>query len=434
MKDWTGTPDYYSKMRIVDIIAAKRDGIELQKDDIESLIRRFVDGEATDYQMAAFSMAVLLNGMTPVETAALTKGMLYGSAHLSFDTNKPVVDKHSTGGVGDKTSLVLAPLLAAGGFAVPMISGRGLGLTGGTLDKLESIGGFNTSLTEDQMAASIEHCGCFIAGATPEIVPADHRLYLLRDATATVPSVPLITASILSKKLVEGLNHLVLDVKCGNGAHCKTLDEARELATSLVETATELNLSCNAIISNMDSPLGSAIGNSLEVIESIDVLEGTARNAVRDLAIALADAISDQVESPLIDFGQLLDSGVPLQTFERMVQLQGGSIGQISTAQKIPVQSNSDGYICRIDAEELAKVIPQLGGARSHSSDTIDHSVGVTLNCSIGDHVAAGDVIAFLHANDATTEIITSIQNAVTVSNDPLESTSPLVFEIINPS
>ncbi|MFL2870967.1 MAG: thymidine phosphorylase [Pirellulaceae bacterium] len=421
-------------MRAVDIIAAKRDGTELASEDIEALLKQFVDGTVPDYQMSAFAMAVLLNGMSAVETAALTRGMLYGSVQLTFNTEGPVIDKHSTGGVGDKVSLILAPLLAAAGATIPMISGRGLGLTGGTLDKLESIHGFNTSLSVTQMHDSIASCGCFISGATPDIAPADHQLYLLRDATATVPSVPLITASILSKKLVEGLDHLVLDVKCGSGAHCKSIAEARTLAQSLVDTAAVLGLPCNAVISNMDHPLGTSIGNSLEVLESIEVLKGVTSCNVRRLVLKLAGTINEAVHFTTTEFEQLIEDGNALKSFEHLVETQGGDLNNIHVAPAITVYAPAAGYISGIDANQLARIIPAIGGARATADDKIDHTVGIRLIALIGDKVEKGQPIAELHNHDATVELTSKVAAAFNITSSPLDAPPPIVFETIVPA
>lgn len=424
-------------MRAVDIIAAKRDGTELASEDIEGLIVQFVDGAVTDYQMAAFAMAVLLNGMSATETAALTRGMLYGSVQLKFDTDGPVVDKHSTGGVGDKVSLVLAPLLASAGATVPMISGRGLGLTGGTLDKLESISGFNASLSVDQMYESVAACGCFISGATPDIAPADHQLYLLRDATATVPSVPLITASILSKKLVEGLDHLVLDVKCGSGAHCKSLPEARVLAQSLVDTAVELGLPCNALISNMDNPLGTTIGNSLEVLEALEVLKGNTSCTVRNLVLELANTVNEANRFTDASFAQLLDDGQAFTRFEEVVKQQGGDLESLQVANPITVHAHTEGFISGIDANRLARIIPTIGGARAKADDKIDHEVGIHLIANVGDEVEKGQPIARLHIHDppdTCAELKSAVLTAFTIDSSPMDALPPVVFESVQPS
>ena len=424
-------------MRAVDIIAAKRDGTELASEDIEALIEQFVDGTVTDYQMSAFAMAVLLNGMSSIETAALTRGMLYGSVRLQFDAHGPVIDKHSTGGVGDKVSLVLAPLLASAGAAVPMISGRGLGLTGGTLDKLESITGFNASLSVEQMHNCIASCGCFISGATPNIAPADHQLYLLRDATATVPSVPLITASILSKKLVEGLDHLVLDVKCGTGAHCKTLSEARLLAHSLVDTAAELGLPCNAVISNMDHPLGTTIGNSLEVLEALDVLKGKTSCNVRELVLQLAQSVNEAIQFTTTSFPQLLDEGRALDCFKKLVKQQDGVLEDIQVAEATTIHATTNGYVSGIDANRIARVIPAIGGARATAEDKIDHQVGIRLLANVGDSVENGQPIARLHiheADKASVKLINMVRTAFTIEPSPLDQQPPLVFETVRPT
>ena len=313
------------------IIERKRDGVELKPEEIEALIQGYTIGEVPDYQMAAFAMAVYFRGMTPAETAALTKAMMHSGEVLSFDDEpRPSADKHSTGGVGDKISLILAPLAAAAGLAVPMISGRGLGVTGGTLDKLESIPGFNVQLRVADFKRIVREVGCCMIGQTATLAPADRKLYALRDVTGTVPSIPLITASIMSKKLAEGAATLVFDVKCGRGAFMRTLEDARGLAASLIRTGAALDRRMAALITDMDRPLGASIGNALEVREAIEVLRGSGPQVVRDLTIELVAhmAVLSDVQPTLVHargtLARLLDKGQALDRFARMITAQGG--------------------------------------------------------------------------------------------------------------
>src|SRR5277367_3741875 len=346
-------------MRPVDLIRRKRDGGELSREEVEQLIAAYTLGDVPDYQMSAWLMAVVLRGMSRQETAALTEAMLHSGEILVFsDLAGMKVDKHSTGGVGDKPSLVIAPLVAAGGLIVPMISGRGLGHTGGTLDKLESIPGFNVNLSLSEFRRVLKTCGCAMIGQTSEIAPADRKLYALRDVTGTVESPYLICASIMSKKLAEGIDALVLDVKTGCGAFMKKDEDAEFLAELMVETGERMGTSVIALITNMDQPLGTHVGNSLEVVEVIEVLRGQGPEDLRELCVELAARMfqlggaADTVVQGKALVEQLISSGKALERFRQMVALQGGDVRVIDDPRRLPqasltkeVKSASSGYV-----------------------------------------------------------------------------------------
>jgi len=385
------------------IIIRKRDGHALSDQQIDALIQHFSDGSLPDYQMAALAMAIFLQGMDARETTTLTRSMLESGSTLRWpDDGAIYVDKHSTGGIGDKISLLLAPLLACQGVRVPMISGRGLGPTGGTLDKLESIPGFRTDLSESEIQQVVSDVGCLITGATESLAPADRKLYALRDVTGTVPSVPLITASILSKKLAASLDALVLDVKFGSGAFMKTQEEARLLATSLVNTGTQLGLATSALITDMNQPLGRAVGNLVEVTEVIDVLKGEGPTDVRELTLELAKEVLTKAGQASDDLEDHLSSGRALERFEQMVVAQGGNLEQLpSPAESSELLAVASGHIQSIDSEQLGLVVITLGGGRQMMGDTIDHRVGLEILVRIGDAVEQGEPLAIIYSDDS---------------------------------
>ncbi|MCH2210164.1 MAG: thymidine phosphorylase [Fuerstiella sp.] len=382
----------------VQIIAEKRDGCELSDDVIAAFVRGYSEGQIPDYQMAAFSMAVFHKGMTSSETAALTEAMLASGQRLQWANDGiPRVDKHSTGGIGDKVSLPLVPLLAACGVEVPMVSGRGLGPTGGTLDKLESIPGFRTDLSSDEIRTIVKQTGCVITGASAELAPVDRRLYALRDVTATVPSIPLITASIMSKKLAESPDALVMDVKFGSGAFMKQYDQALSLARSLVQTGQRMNVETTALLTDMNQPLGRLCGNSVEVEESLDVLQGRGPKDVRELTLELAAEllVTAGVCGCNRDAKQLtmrkLDDGSAMERFEMLVSAQGGDLGiRRPTAPAAEVTSEQSGTVSAINGQSLGWSIIAMGGGRQQLSDQIDHSVGIEMLVRVGDTVTSG--------------------------------------------
>ncbi|MGB7342643.1 MAG: thymidine phosphorylase [Pirellulaceae bacterium] len=416
----------------------KRDGKKLSGDEIRFLIQGYCDGSVADYQMAAFAMAVCIQGMTQRETADLTQAMLESGDRLprtqSVGTDatrkRPRIDKHSTGGLGDKVSLVLAPLLAEVGGDVPMISGRGLGLTGGTLDKLESIPGFQSQLTTDQSSKLLRDVGAFIIGASDRLAPADRKLYSLRDVTGTVESVPLITASILSKKLAANLDALVMDVKVGQAAAMKTLPEATELAKSLIQVGRRAGLPVSVIVSDMEQPLGHAVGNALEVIESIKVLEGGGPADVRKLTLELAANLLLHVnlastrETAIDRLEAAIDSGRAMDRFEKMIRGQGGDpTAALTIAPGQPVCSDRDGFLADLDCQAIGSAVVAMGGGRRQVHDRIDPSVGVTVHAKIGDEIAKGQPVLTVHCPATSTgDYVESLAHAFTISSEAVPS------------
>lgn len=405
------------------LIAAKRDGCELTREDLGDLIRGFVTGDVSDSQMSAFAMAVYFRGMTDDETAAITQEMLASGVTMTHPAGAAVVDKHSTGGVGDKTSLILAPLLASCGLRVPMISGRGLGPTGGTLDKLESIPGFRTDLSIDELSAIVSDVGCVITGATADLVPADRKLYALRDVTATVPSIPLITASIMSKKLAESLDALVLDVKFGSGSFMKTRDQATDLARSLVRVGSLSGLTTTALITDMNQPLGRMCGNAVEVAESLEVLSGGGPDDVRELTVALGAellAVTDgrSAEEATQVLNRKLDSGEARKLFEKMVTAQGGHLDHDRpVAPETLVESPKVGCVSAIDTESLGLTIIELGGGRQRPGDIIDHSAGIEVLVRIGETVERGQPLLRVFGHDVSPAINGSLREAFQIGD-----------------
>jgi pyrimidine-nucleoside phosphorylase len=400
--------------RAVDVIRKKRDGLELSPGEIKSLISSYTRNEIPDYQVSAWLMAVVLRGMTRAETAALTDSMLHSGEVLDLSSLAPKkVDKHSTGGVGDKTSLVLAPLVAAAGIAVPMISGRGLGHTGGTLDKLEAIPGFDVNLTVPEFRRVLEICGCAMIGQTAEIAPADRKLYALRDVTGTVESPYLICASIMSKKLAEGIDALVLDVKTGSGAFMKKEEDAAFLAELMVETGEQMGKQVVTLITDMNQPLGNMVGNALEVVEVIEVLRGGGPADLRDLCLELAGwmlhlgGATKTVAEGKQESVKLISSGKALEKFRQMIELQAGDVRVVDDQKRLPqakhtsqLTSGRSGYVTSIQCEQVGTACVILGGGRERKEDSVDPAVGIVLHKKVGDSVNAEEPLATLHFND----------------------------------
>jgi len=393
-------------MRAVDILRKKRDGGELTRDELAAFVRAAADGSWPEYQLSALLMAVCVRGMSPAETAHLTALMAHSGRVLDLsDVPGPKVDKHSTGGVGDKTSLVLAPLTAACGVVVPMMSGRGLGNTGGTLDKLEAIPGFRVGLSEAEFKAALRDVGVGMIGQTADVAPADKTLYALRDVTATVESIPLITASILSKKLAEGISGLVLDVKAGRGAFMKTRADARALADSLVRVGTANGLRCDALITAMDAPLGRAVGNAVEVIEAVETLKGNGPADLTELSVLLAArmvrlaGLADAAESER-RVRAALASGAGVEVFRRIVGQQGGDPRVVDDYSRLPatpdvafVTADRAGFVSGMDAEAVGVAAVYLGAGRAKAADDVDPAVGVVVRAKTGEAVRAGDAV-----------------------------------------
>jgi pyrimidine-nucleoside phosphorylase len=390
-------------MRAVDLIRRKRDGGALDRDQIESFVAGVTDGSLPDYQASALLMAIVLRGMSPQETAWLTDAMVRSGVRVEYpDVDGIPVDKHSTGGVGDKTSLILAPLAVACDAVVPMMSGRALGHTGGTLDKLESIPGFRTNLSLDELHAAIASIGCALIGQTSEVAPADRRLYALRDVTGTVESIPLIAASIMSKKIAEGIGGLVLDVKTGSGAFMKTLDDSRALARSLVALGEASGVRSEALITRMDAPLGTHVGNASEVIECLEVLKGRGPDDTRELSVLLAIRMlivagveQDEARAER-RVRRALESGAGLEVFRAIVQNQGGDPRALDDYTLFPsapdedrVLASADGYVS-LESEGIGRAAVVLGAGRAALDDVVDHGVGIEIVASAGTEVRAG--------------------------------------------
>jgi pyrimidine-nucleoside phosphorylase len=401
-------------MRAVDIIMKKRDGSALSRSEIGFFISGVTAGTLPDYQVSALLMAILICGMSAEETAWLTEAMVDSGIRVDLgDIEGIKVDKHSTGGVGDKTSLVLAPLAAACGVPVPMMSGRGLGHTGGTLDKLESIPGFRVNLSLEEMRTALAAVGCAMIGQTAQIAPADKKLYALRDVTGTVESIPLISASIMSKKIAEGIDALVLDVKTGNGAFMKTEANSRKLAESLVSIGNASGVKTEALITAMDAPLGRAVGNALEVIESIDILKGQGSADLVDVSVELTarmlvmGKIADDRSSAERLVRGAIASGEGLERFRRIIEMQGGDPHIVDDYHRLPsaperhlVRAPATGYLTHLDAELVGRASVVLGAGRDRVEDPVDHAVGIMLMAKPGDQVCAGDAILELHYRD----------------------------------
>lgn len=394
----------------VELIEAKRDGGSLSSAAIEWLIRAYTEGTVTDYQMAAMAMAIFIRGMDADELAAWTTAMLQSGEVLDLsEISAAKVDKHSTGGVGDKVSIPLAPLLASVGVVVPMMSGRGLGHTGGTLDKLESIPGFTTRLEPDRLRRIVTTHGLVLAGQTESLVPADRKLYALRDATGTVPSLPLIASSIMSKKLAEGLDGLVLDVKTGSGAFMKDLEGSRELARTMVDIGARAGVETVALISWMDQPLGREVGNANELKESIEVLRGGGPEDLVDLTLSLGEIMLDMagLDGDRDVLVEAIESGKALQKLIDVVVAQGGDPTVIEDPGLLPgcaheavITAPRDGYVTRCDALTVGVAASRLGAGRERQEDTIDPGVGITLEAKVGDQVEAGQPLAHARFND----------------------------------
>ncbi|BCS34482.1 thymidine phosphorylase [Luteitalea sp. TBR-22] len=431
-------------MRAVDIIRAKRDGNALTRDQITWMVRGASDGSVPPYQLSAWLMAVWLRGMSPEETAWLTDAMVRSGVRVDLSAVPGVkVDKHSTGGVGDKTSLVIAPVVAALGVPVPMMSGRGLGHTGGTLDKLESIRGFRTRLTLDEYRQQVAELGCALIGQTDEVAPADRTLYALRDVTATVESLPLICASILSKKIAEGIDALVLDVKTGSGAFMAREEDARALADALVGLAERSGLRVAALLTQMDVPLGRMIGNALEVRECVDVLRGGGPSDLVDLSVELAALMlwlgngRPSVAEARAAVREALVDGRGLAMFRRIVERQGGDVGMIDdpdTLPKAPVQADvlatAAGFLARYDAGMIGRAAVALGAGRARAEDAVDPGVGFELLAMPGDRVEIGTPLIRIHANSAgdADTARAGIVPAITITDGP-PAPRPLILD-----
>lgn len=420
-------------MNPVELIRKKRDGKSLTEDEIKFLVSNYTKREIPDYQFSAFLMAAYIKGLNKGETAYLTSAMLFSGEVLDLSSIDGIkIDKHSTGGVGDKTSLILAPIVAAAGVKVPMISGRALGHTGGTLDKLEAIPGYRTDLSLEEYKSVLQKCGAVLIGQTKEIAPADKMIYALRDVTATVESIPLITASIMSKKLAEGIDGLVLDVKTGSGAFMRKQKDARELADSLINTAKSFNKQVIGFITDMNQPLGNYIGNWLEVYESIKVLQGEKVNDLLEVTLNLSGAMiylggkAKSIKEGIKISQEMIDNGKAFEKFLEFVELQGGDISLIKNPDRYPkskyhekVIADKNGYVKSIDVYEIGMASIELGGGRLKKDDVIDPKAGIIFYPKIGSWLKKGDLVAeiFTDRENKVDEVKQKLLDAIKVSN-----------------
>jgi pyrimidine-nucleoside phosphorylase len=431
---------FVHRMRPQEIIAKKRDGGELSHAEIDAFIDGVCNGSWADYQISALLMAMFTRGLDQEEQDALTYAMLHSGEVLDLSTiDKPKADKHSTGGVGDKTSLIIAPVLAACGVAVPMVSGRGLGHTGGTLDKLESIPGYRVGLTTERFREVIKNCGYAMSGQTDEVAPADKKLYALRDATSTVPYIPLIVASIMSKKLAEGLDALVLDVKTGNGAFMNSLEDSVRLAEALVHTGRAFDLQTQAIVSDMSRPLGKYVGNALEVYECIKILRGEVEplmTPVRELSVQLSArvlvlcGISNSQESAIGLAESKIDNGQALETFRRNCELQGGDPVVCDgperllddTILRFEITAPRSGFVAEADAMSIGEAVVSIGGGRNLTDDEIDPAVGFESAATVGDRVDEGDVLGLVYgrSEDQFAAVREKLRDAYKIAEEPV--------------
>lgn len=423
------------------IIEKKRDGCKLSQEEIEWFVNGYSEGEIPDYQMAAFAMAVYFQGMDIDEIFYLTKSMLYSGKRVDLSSIlKPKVGKHSTGGVGDKVSLILAPLVASCGVVVPMLAGRGLGITGGTIDKLESIPGFRTNLSLKEIEDLCNRIGCCITAQTEEIVPADRKFYALRDVTATVPSIPLIASSIMSKKLAEGTDALVLDIKVGNGAFMKDLSKAKQLANIMGEIGMKFGIKVSCFLTGMEQPLGEACGNWLEVVEAVKILQNSFKGDISDIVVELAKEmlfLAGNDDTDMVE--KNLSAGKAYDVFCKMVAGQGGSLRDLEDLDRIDkgikiyeVYSESDGWIKELSAEKIGRACLILGGGRKRIGEDIDYHVGVRCMVKVGDKVSKGDIIALVYGRDLEKikEAILYINDAIKINDTPVEPLKLIMYKL----
>lgn len=401
-------------MNVLNIIAKKRDKKELSKEELEFFVQGYTKGEITDYQAAALVMAIYLNGMTNNEITNLTIAMAYSGEVLDLSKlGENVVDKHSTGGIGDKVTLILMPIIAALGVPVAKMSGRGLGFTGGTIDKLESIPGYNTQISVDEFIENVEKIGISLIGQTLNLAPADKKLYALRDSISCVENIPLIASSIMSKKIASGANKIVLEVTVGNGAFMKNIDDAKKLAETMINIGKLAEKETVCILTNMDEPLGYSIGNSLEVIEAVEALQGDMEDDVKQVVLELGSYMiklagkGDDIEENKQRMLECLDSGLAYMKFLELIENQGGDVSYINDVSKFenakfvyPVLADKSGYIKNIKSQQLGKISCELGAGRIKKNDIIDNQVGLIINKKIGNKVEKGEILGIIHSND----------------------------------
>lgn len=432
-------------MNILDIIGKKRDKKELTKEEINYFVKEYTAGNVADYQAAALVMAIYINGMTIEETTNLTLAMAYSGDVLDLSSIGNVVDKHSTGGIGDKVTIILMPIVAALGVKVAKMSGRGLGFTGGTKDKLEAIPGYRTEIDISEFIENVKKVGISLIGQTLNLAPADKKLYALRDSINCTANIPLISSSIMSKKIAAGANKVVLDVTCGSGAFMKNIKEAEELSNAMIGIGKIANKETVCIITNMDQPLGSMVGNTLEVKEAIEALKGNMNEDVKDIVLELGayilklDGKGDNIEENKKAIEEVVANGKAYQKFLELVKNQGGDITYIENTEKfekakykMEVRIEQEGYIRKLNAEEVGKIAMHLGAGRVRKEDDIDCSVGVELIKKVGDFVEKGNIVAYVHANEEQKgkEAVEMLKEKYIIGNDRIEPIKS-ILEII---
>lgn len=423
-------------MNIIDIIEKKRLSEKLTKEEIDYTINGLLDGSIEDYQMSSLLMAICINGMDLDETIALTDAMINSGEKIDLrDIEGVKVDKHSTGGIGDKITLIVAPLVASVGVIVPKMSGRGLGHTGGTIDKLESISGFKTGLTKEEFMRQVNDIGIVVASQTGNLVPADKKMYALRDVSDTVSSIPLIASSIMSKKLSSGADKIVIDLKVGNGALMKNIDDATNLAKTMIQIGKKYNTKVVCILSDMNQPLGNSIGNGLEVLEAIEVLKNSGPSDVRELSLAIGSVMVSLAQNIKLSdaknkLEESLKSGAALNKFYEFVKYQGGDIDNISVSNKMySIKSAKTGFITKIDNYKLGELVRKIGAGRLTKEDKIHHGVGFVLNKKIGDYVLEDEELLKVYLDEVDISI-NEITECFTIDNS-LGNLNPLIYKVI---
>lgn len=432
-------------MNILDIIEKKRDAKELNKEEIEFFVKGYTDGSIPDYQAAALVMAIYINGMTKEETTNLALAMAYSGDVLDLSDIGEVVDKHSTGGIGDKITLILMPIVAALGVKVAKMSGRGLGATGGTKDKLEAIPGYRTEIGIDEFIENVKKIGISLIGQTLNLAPADKKLYALRDTISCTANIPLISSSIMSKKIAAGANKIVLDVTCGSGAFMKTVGEARELSKTMIDIGKLANKETVCIITNMDQPLGTMVGNTLEVIEAIEALKGNMQDDVKNVVLELGayilklDGKGDNIQENKEKIEQVISNGEAYRKFLQLVENQGGDISYIENTEKftkakykMSVEAVKTGYVQKLNAEKVGKIAMHLGAGRMKKEDNIDYAVGIELLKKVGCQVEQGETIAYIYADDEQKgrEAVEKLQQTYEIGEQNVEKVADII-EII---
>lgn len=432
-------------MNILDIIEKKRDAKELNKEEIEFFVKGYTDGSIPDYQAAALVMAIYINGMKKEETTNLALAMAYSGDVLDLSDIGEVVDKHSTGGIGDKITLILMPIVAALGVKVAKMSGRGLGATGGTKDKLEAIPGYRTEIGIDEFIENVKKIGISLIGQTLNLAPADKKLYALRDTISCTANIPLISSSIMSKKIAAGANKIVLDVTCGSGAFMKTVGEARELSKTMIDIGKLANKETVCIITNMDQPLGTMVGNTLEVIEAIEALKGNMQDDVKNVVLELGayilklDGKGDNIQENKEKIEQVISNGEAYRKFLQLVENQGGDISYIENTEKftkakykMQVEAVKTGYVQKLNAEDVGKIAMHLGAGRMKKEDNIDYAVGIELLKKVGCQVEQGETIAYIYADDEQKgrEAVEKLQQTYEIGEQNVEKVADII-EII---